>query len=274
MTQMQDSHSQPPKTGILLVAYGSASHPGALALRGVTEKARAAFSGIPVRWAFTSALMRTRLAEGGKKTDSVKKALCRMGFEHYTHVAVQSLHLIAGKEYEVLLEEIALAAPQGGPGIVTVGQPLLHTAEDVHKAANALLAHLPEERTPDEAVLCVGHGTWHMGAAGYEALSRAVAAKDNRVYIGTLQGKHDLTHALSLLKESGAKTVWLLPLLSVVGKHAESDMAGTHRESWRGRIEEAGFTCRPILKGTAEYSGFVDIWLSHLGEAMAELPKN
>ena len=24
MTQMQDSHSQPPKTGILLVAYGSA----------------------------------------------------------------------------------------------------------------------------------------------------------------------------------------------------------------------------------------------------------
>jgi hypothetical protein len=71
--------------------------------------------------------------------------------------------------------------------------------------------------------------------------------------------------------DGGGKKVWLLPLLSTIGKHAEQDMAGDHPASWRGRIEAAGLICRPVLKGTVEYAGFAGIWLEHLARAMARL---
>ena len=261
------------KTGILLAAFGSTSPLGETALSLFADQVRRTFPGIPVRWAFTSDRMRSRLAAAGKKTDSVKKALCRMGFERYTHVAVQSLHLIPGQEYETLLEETKSAAAAGGPGRIAVGLPLLHEAADVPQAAEALLRHLPEDRAADEAVLCMGHGTWHSGAAGYQALSEAVAARDGKIFIGTLEGGRGIDYLLPGIAASGAKTVWLLPLLSVIGKHAEKDMAGEHPESWRNRIAAAGFTCRCLLVGTIEYEGFAQIWLEHLRAALQQLAK-
>ena len=259
------------KTGILLAAFGSASPQGESALKNFAARASLRFPETRVRFAFTSDRMRTRLAAAGKKTDSVKKALCRMGFERYTHVAVQSLHLIPGKEYEALLEEIQEAREQGGPKHVTVGSPLLHDGADVRLAAGALLAHLPPERGPDEAVVCMGHGTWHSGAASYEALARAVALSDKRIFIGTLEGEHDINALLPSIQATGAKTVWLLPLLSVIGKHAEQDMAGTDSSSWYSRITRAGLVCKPVLTGTVEYAGFAEIWLMHLADALQRL---
>lgn len=295
--------TRPARTGILLAAFGSSSPLGEKALGRFAQQVRTAFPGLPVRWAYTSGLIRTRLAAAGKKTDSVKKALCRMGFEHYTHVAVQSLHLIPGVEYEALLEETRQAREQGGPAHIAVGLPLLYEPQDVQLAVRALLAHLPPQRTAKEPVICMGHGTWHAGAAGYQALADCIAVKDPRIFIGALEGEHALTTLLPTLQalfpplatagSPGAAgspdaaglpdaadaavppgnrgTAWLLPLLSIIGKHAEQDMAGTHPLSWRSRIEAAGFHCRPVLKGTVEYAGFADIWLRHLAVAVKDL---
>ena len=261
----------PVKTGILLAAFGSASSLGEKALGIFAERVRQDFPGVPVRWAFTSGRMRNRLAVAGKKTDSVKKALCRMGFERYTHVAVQALHLIPGKEYEALLEEVESAVRECGPKHIAVGLPLLHEAADVRRVAEALLRHLPEERAPEDAVICMGHGTWHSGAASYQALSEAVAAKDGAIFIGTLEGERRIENILPAVAKTGAKAVWLLPLLSIIGKHAEKDMAGEHPESWQSRITAAGFTCRSRLVGTVEYEGFARVWLEHLAAALQQL---
>lgn len=257
------------KIGILLAAFGSSSRVGEKALAFFTEQARQAFPGIPIRWAFTSPHMRNRLAAARKKTDSVQKALLRMGFDRYTHVAVQSLHLIPGKEYEALLEEIDLAQEKGGPRNVAVGLPLLHDPEDVRLAAEALLAHLPVERKKEDAVVCVGHGTWHAGSASYQSLFETLQSSDPRIFIGTLSGARSIDTVVPALKSAGVSTVWLVPLLSVIGKHAEEDMGGKGEHSWLHRLEKAGFACRVVLKGTVEYSGFTRIWISHLADALA-----
>jgi sirohydrochlorin cobaltochelatase len=267
----------PAKTGILLAAYGSSSLLGERALSLFAQDVRRTFPGVPVRWAYTSDRMRTRLAAEGKKTDSVKKALCRMAFERYEHVAVQSLHLIPGVEYEALIEETLRAKADGGPKDISVGLPLLYDHEDVLLATQALLAHLPEKRKNGEPVICMGHGTWHTGAAGYQALAGRLAEADPRIFIGTLESDSIATILSAIAAGSSAqpppsredaKNVWLLPLLSTIGKHAEQDMAGTHPASWRSRIEAAGFSCRPVLKGTVEYAGFAEIWLKHLADAL------
>jgi sirohydrochlorin cobaltochelatase len=263
--------------GILLAAYGAAAPAGDMALEIFTRRVREEFPDCPARWAFTSDLLRGRLAAVGKKTDSVHKALMRMAFERYSHVAVQSLHLVSGEEYEALRATVDKARAGEGPERVSLGFPLLHGSEDVEEAAEALLAHLPAEREAGEPVVFVGHGGRQEWA--YAALERAAAARDGHILIGTLNRDREAEkiierlHALCPPRSAaaGGRRVWLLPLLALIGKHAVEDIAGENARSWRGRIEAAGFSCRVLLRGTVECDGFARIWLNHLRAALEEL---
>jgi sirohydrochlorin cobaltochelatase len=277
------------KPGILLAAFGASNRQAHQTLRLFDEKVRQRFADVPVRWAFTSGLIRDRLAARRMKTDSVTKALQKMCFEKYTHVAVQSLHIIPGAEYDDLeAEAVQMAggrdcslAPPADGGVfftaqarfekITVGRPLLHSDADVTRAARALLASLPPERTAHDAVVFMGHGTWHAGDSRYDDLSAAVRRMDAGVFIGTMDGSHTIDHVLPLLLQEGYGRVFLQPLLSVVGRHAVRDMAGDHPESWRSRIAAAGMVCLPVLQGMVEHAAFVDIWIDHLDEAMERL---
>lgn len=259
------------KKGILLAAFGSGNRQGESTLRLFDERVRERFPGVPVRWAFTSVIMRRRLAAARKKTDSVLKALQKMWFEKYTHVAVQSLHIIPGAEYGDLVADVEAMRRDDGFTAATVGAPLLAGSGDMERSAAALLAHLPAGRKPDEAVVFMGHGTRHPAESSYEALAALVRRVDPHVHIGTMGGSRTLDHILPELQQGGVKGVWLMPLLSVVGRHATEDMAGTDPESWKSRLEAAGLRCIPVLRGTAEYEGFVDIWLDHLTAAVSAL---
>lgn len=259
------------KHGILLVVFGANSKQANDTLSLVDDRVRSTFPGVNVRWAFTSELIRDRLAEQRVKTDSVRKALEKMGFERYTHVAVQSLHIIPGAEYEDLLADGVQMLEEGRLQGVAVGSPLLHSDDDVLKAAQAMLRHLPAEREAGDGVVFMGHGTWHSGDSRYEDLSKVVRSVNERVFIGTMDGNHTIDDILPELKAAGVRRVWLLPLLSVVGRHARQDMAGEGPQSWKSHIEAAGIECLPVLVGAAEYEGFVDIWIHHLANALKSL---
>lgn len=260
------------KKGILLAAFGAGNVQSESTLKLFDAEVRARFPDIPVRWAFTSVLLRERLAAARKKTDSVRKALEKMWFEKYTHVAVQPLQIIPGNEYaEVLADVESMRATNNTSGfsVAKVGRPLLADDNDVQAAARAVVAHVPEARKAGEAVVLMGHGARHAAVARYEDLALAVHALDTAVHVGTMNGAVTLEDILPRLQ--AGERVWLMPLLSVVGRHALSDMAGADPQSWRGRIEAAGCPCEPVLKGTAEYAAFIDIWLNHLEEAVNTL---
>lgn len=256
------------KYGILLAAFGTGNPQGEWALRLFDTQVRARFPHIPVRWAFTSPLLRGRMAAVRKKADSVGKALRKMWFEKYTHVAVQPLQFIPGEEYADVLAEMASMRTEES-FFATAGLPLLTTEQDVDAAAHAVLQHLPKERTADEPVVLMGHGARHPAVERYADLARAVHALDAGVHVGAMHGAVTLEHILPQL--TPGRRVWLMPLLSVVGRHALDDMAGAAPESWRSRIEACGCSCVPVLKGTAEYTGFIHIWLEHLNDAVARL---
>jgi len=256
------------KQGILLAAFGSGSRQGESALRLFDAEVRVRFPGLAVRWAFTSLLMRDRLAMARKKTDSVRKALEKMAFERYSHVAVQPLQCVPGQEYGEVLEE-ALALNRERGIVVRVGTPLLHSDDDVAAAAAALLRHLPAERAEDEAVVWVGHGARHPATARYDALAHAVRGHP-LVYVGTMSDAPALPRILEELRERRVRHVWLLPLLAVIGGHALRDLAGSEEQSWKSRLEAAGIACTPVLKGSAEYPGFIRIWLDHLEQALRD----
>lgn len=267
------------KTGILLAAFGSSNPKAQQTLWRFDEKVRGAYPGVPVRWAFTSGVIRRRLAGEGKKTDSVLKALEKMRFERFTHVAVQSLHVIPGREFHELATQAQDAALTGdttlphGSGFrrILVGAPLLADEGDVALAAAAVIRHLPPQRRPEEAVVLMGHGTWHEGDAMYQRLSDALRPLDAGIHIGTMDGAGSVEDIARTLGELGVPRAWLMPLLAVVGAHALHDMAGEHPSSWKSVIEAAGVPCTPVLAGAAEYDGFAAIWLEHLAGVMQRL---
>lgn len=272
------------KIGILLAAFGASSRQGEEVLQHFEALVRSRFPAIPVRWAFTSPLVRERLAQSRKKADSVDKALHKMIFEGYTHLAVQPLHLLPGLEYANLAETVTTIAREGACHAV-IGAPLL-TADDgisacslndcaqggpVDQLAQALLTDLPSKRTADEGVIFVGHGTRHEANACYAALAQALRRRDARVFVGTI---NDAGSAERLLPElAGLPRIWLLPLLAVVGRHAREDMAGDGPESWRSRLERAGLRCETVLRGLVEHPGCAALWTARLADAMARLER-
>ena len=260
----------PEKYGILLAAFGASGVSGEHALLVFEKQVQEKFPNIPIRWAFTSGHMRNKLALEKVKSDSVHKALKRMSFERYTHVAIQSLHLINGVEYENMQEEVLVAAGQCKIK-ASIGTPLLHSTEDVQKTALALMESLPKQRKENDAVVCMGHGTWHSGASRYDDLSQELNKRSSGIFIGTLEGEHQIENLLPSIIAFAPEKVWLLPLLSLVGKHAIKDMAGDEPESWKNQIQAKGIPCTPVLKGTAEYPHFISIWLEHLQTSFEEL---
>jgi len=259
-------HGQEPskKVGILLVAFGS-SLPGAqVSFDNIEIATKAAYPDIPLRWAYTSHIIRKKLAKQGKHLDSPEVALAKMQDEGFTHVAVQSLHTIGGAEYHDLSRTVGAFKAMGGFQRILLGYPLLATQQDMELAVAAILKTLPKHRKKGDAVVLMGHGTHHPANAFYAALMWQLQLKDPNVFVGTVEGYPEADDIREILVQKQIKKAYLMPFMSVAGDHAKNDMAGDEDDSWKSIFTKAGIQCVPILKGSAEYQDFVDIWVSHI----------
>ena len=257
--------SKEQKKAILLVAFGSSEESAQVSFENIDKSVKTAYPDVPVKWAFTSHIIRKKLASQGKLLDSPEVALAKMADEGFTHVAVQSLHTIGGAEYHDLRRVVGSFNTMGAFDSIILGYPLLATQKDMARTVDAILATIPKERKKDEAVVLMGHGTHHPANAFYAALMFQIQLKDPNIYLGTVEGYPDLDTVLTLLKKNNIKKAYLVPFMSVAGDHAKNDMAGDEDDSWKSIITKAGIECVPVLKGTAEFDQFVDIWVDHLG---------
>jgi len=263
-------HQRPMKKGILLVAFGTSIPEARIAFNNIDKKVKAENPTIPVRWAYTSTIIRHKLAKKGIYYDSPEVALAKMMDQKFTHVAVQSLHTIAGAEFHDLLRNAhAFQNMADGFDRILVGYPLLSLDEDIVRVSEAILNIVPKERKKEEAVIWMGHGTHHPSNAFYAALMFRLQQKDPNIFVGTVEGYPEIDDILPMLKKRRINKAWLLPLMSVAGDHARNDLAGDDEDSWKSILAREGILCNVVLKGTAEYDVFVDIWLDHLKVALA-----
>ena len=260
---------RPMKTGILLVAFGTSVPEAQVSFDKIDQAVKKTFKDTPVRWAYTSAIIRKKLAKQGQQLDSVATALAKMMDEGFTHVAVQSLHTIPGEEYDDLVKtaEAFQGLPEGFEQVV-VGRPMLYHEDDLVRATTAILADCPPDRKPDEALVLMGHGTPHPANAFYAALMCHLQRQDPNVLVGTVEGAPTIDDIVDMLKEKNIKKVYLMPFMSVAGDHARNDMSGPEDDSWKSILSKAGIDSEVTLKGTAEYDNLAVIWIDHLKTAM------
>ncbi len=261
-----------PKKGILLVAFGTSVPDAQKAFARIEARVKAAYPQIPVRWAYTSRIIRHKLARQGQSLDSPEMALARMMDEGFTHVAVQSLHTIAGEEFHDLQRNVtAFGSMAGGFRQIAVGLPLLGTEADLQRATKAMIGRIPADRRPSEAVVLMGHGTPHPANAFYAAMAYHFQQQDPNIFVGTVEGWPTIEQIRDGLKARRITRAYLIPFMSVAGDHAINDMAGDEKDSWKSILTTAGIECVPVIRGTAEYDEIVDIWVDHLGRVLAQM---
>lgn len=265
------SQNHHKKAGILLVAFGSSEQSAWVSFETIEKNVKSAHPGIPVHWAYTSHIIRKKLAKQGKILDSPETALAKMLDEKYTHVAVQSLHTIGGAEYHDLRRTVESFKMMNRFKRIILGNPLLATQEDMQQTVNAIIEIIPKERKHNEAVVLMGHGTHHPANAFYAALMFQLQLKDPNIFLGTVEGFPEIALIKEMLVNKKIKKAYLIPFMSVAGDHAKNDMAGNDDGSWKTILKRSGIECKVILKGTAESKAFTDIWVSHISESLDKL---
>jgi sirohydrochlorin cobaltochelatase len=261
---------KPVKKGILLVTFGTSVPKAQKVFKIVDRRVKKAFPGVPVRWAYTSALIRKKLAKRGKIWLSPAEALARMMAQGFTHVAVQSLHVIPGAEYHDLVS-VVYGFKRIKPGFkrLLIAYPLCSTTDDLKAVVKVLMKNLPRGRKKTDAVVFMGHGTHHPAGVVYAALAYILAGYDHRVFMGTVEGYPTLDDIVKTLKKMKIKKAYLLPFMTVAGDHAMNDMAGPEKDSWKSILTKQGIKAVPVLKAITEYPAIVSIYLKHLKAAMA-----
>lgn len=266
-----EEHKQ-DKKGILLVTFGSSYPQAQAAFQNIEDQVKQAFPDTPVRWAYTSHMVRTKLAEEGQELNSPAQALANMQDQGFTHVAVQSLHTIPGAEFHDLHEVVhAFRSMPGDLEHIQLGYPLLGSDQDIREISQALLQNIPNERATQEAVVFVGHGSYHPSNAFYKALAYQVQQEDPLAYVGTVGGSPCIDDIQPKLEDQGVEKAYLMPFMSVAGDHAQNDIAGEGPDSWKSILSQAGIECETVLKGSAEYDNIVEVWIRHLDKAYSKL---
>ncbi len=256
--------SHPP--AVLIVAFGTSVEAARVAYADVEKGVRAAFPGAEIRWAWTAHSLLA--ANNATPMPTAQEALARLAAEGAKDVAVLSLHVIPGSEYQDLRRTAeALEGLPKGLERIRLAPPLLHDADSLRAVAEKLLGIVPAGRGPEEAVLFVGHGSHHPAGVFYPALQYYLGALDANALVGAIESDPGFDAVLAALRARNATSVWLIPLMTVAGDHASNDLFGAEPESWRQRLEANGIRVHAVPRGLGEQPALVERWVAGLKQA-------
>lgn len=245
---------------------------------------------VPISWAYTSEIVRERankqFAEKGvsERYRSLPQVLASLEDQGYRQIAIQSLHIFPGQEYEDMEQEIAAFR---GLGLrIEYGGTLLHTWERAFEAVSAVA---PEFLSSSAGcTVLVTHGTpeTFSGANNtYLGLDRYLNLKYSTVFVGTVEGVLTRDQALEKAKACTPKRVRIVPFMYVAGDHVMNDIMGEKVDedgvlSWAMELRSAGVSVetvstdyqgRTVFKGLGFYPEINRIFIEQLLEGLERL---
>lgn len=263
------------KKAILVVSFGTTYADTRKATTDAVEaKIKAAFPEYDVRHAFTSRIIIKKLAErDGLVIDTEKQALEKLKAEGYKEIVIQPLHVEAGDEYSKLMRVVDKYEKSFDK--VSVGRPILYyTGQEGEKpddyaiAIKALQDQLPK-LGKNEAVGLMGHGGVNPSNTAYAALQLKLQdAGLKNVFVFTVEGYPTYENMVTALKANKIKKITLMPFMLVAGDHAQNDMAGDEKDSFKSQLTAAGFQVEAYIHGLGENKGIQDIYVQHVKDAI------
>ncbi len=246
-----------PPQAIVMAVFGS-TVPQALAAYDQLEAAlRRARPGIPVYRAYLSWMVRRKL---DFSVPSPATVLQRLQLRGITSVDVSAGLLATGEEYHRLLLEVAAFS---GAMTLRVSRPPLDNLDSLRGFLARVAMAVPDERHPGESVIFMGHGNRDgRSDFAYRTAAAELARLDGDFHLACVEGHPDFEEVLPQLRPG---RVWLVPFMLVAGDHACHDMAGPEPDSWRSRLNAAGYECGCVLHGLGETAAVADYFAERLG---------
>ncbi|PNU21730.1 sirohydrochlorin cobaltochelatase [Geothermobacter hydrogeniphilus] len=291
------------RSGIVLAMFGTTVEPALQGLLNIRDRMKKAYPETPVRFAFTSNIIRKIWQKRAADPAYIKAhpnippeilhvqgplaAIANFQDDGYDTLVVQPTHIAPAEEfldltaYVEALASIDTIKKRFKPfHKLVIGRPLLGTfgiehpyAEDIKTAVKAMREDVERARKNGAALVYMGHGNDHFPSGGsYLQFDHemSLAYPDVKTVIGTVEGYPAIEQVLETLKRSGVKKVVIRALMIVAGDHATHDMAGPGQDSWKSIFEKEGIEVVPYLHGMGENDRVADIFVRHAADAAAD----
>ena len=257
------------KKAVAAVSFGTSHTDARRAIECIESALAERFPDRDFFRAFTSGMITRKILREEKiaipGAGELAEELARHG---YTDVLFQSLHIIAGNEYEKFTEQIAPYSASFER--VAIGKPMLYCTEDYAEVCRVMESHIPPQRD-GESIVLMGHGSDHPMNAAYSQLENMFRAHSReQVYIGTAEGFPELDYIEKRLRRREVRHVHLAPLMIVAGEHAKNDLSGTGDDSWASQLRAAGYGVTVDMGGMGELAGIADLFVRHAEAAERE----
>ena len=248
----------PDKDAMVVMSFGTTMKKTRdRTITATVEDIKKALSGVKVMVAYTSHIIIDRIkTKEGLVIPTPEEALEQLKEEGYTRIALASLDIIPGMEYDYKCGIYRNYRNQFKK--MTMGLPLLFwqgqedKRDDVMEVVEAFATQFPALGS-EEALLVMTHGTPHPSNAVYAVIQdRLNKLGKGNIHVYSVEGMPMLEHVIPVLKEEGVKHVTLMPMMMVAGDHANNDMAGDDDDSHKSILEKEGFSVTPYIHGMGE----------------------
>ena len=263
----------PDKDAMVVMSFGTTmKETRDKTINPTIDAIKAALPGVKVVTAYTSHIIIDRVkANEGIEIPTPEKALEQLKAEGYTRIALATLDVIPGMEYDYKTAIYRIYRDQFKK--MTFGTPLLYwqgqeeQPDDTKDFAEAFATQLPKIGKQD-AVLVMAHGTPHPANAYYSVVQERFNALDKgKIFIYSVEGWPSLEDVIPKLKAEKVKNVTLMPMMMVAGDHANNDMAGDEDDSHKSILEKEGFKVTPYIHGLGENAAVQKMFVAHALES-------
>lgn len=269
----------PNKDAMVVMSFGTTyKETRAKTIDATVDAIKAAHPNTKVVTAFTSHIIRDRIQQKeGITYPTPEEALAELKKDGYTRVALASLDVIPGMEYNY--DAAVYNLYKDNFKKMTLGTSLMYwmgqenQTDQVIETLKAVQSQFPKLGKED-ALLIMAHGTPDPSNAYYSVIQDRIHTLGMKnVFIYTVEGTPNLEQVIPQLKLHGIKHVTLMPFMMVAGDHANNDMAGAEPESHKSILEKEGFKVDTYIHGLGENPNIRNLFVERANESWDALQK-
>ena len=269
----------PNKDAMVVMSFGTTYKDTRVKTIDATVDAiKAALPNTKVITAFTSHIIRDRIQQKeGITYPTPEEALAELKKDGYTRVALASLDVIPGMEYNY--DAAVYNLYKNDFKKMTLGTSLMYwmgqenQTDQVIETLKAVQSQFPKLGKED-GLLIMAHGTPDPSNAYYSVIQDRIHTLGMKnVFIYTVEGTPNLEQVIPQLKLHGIKHVTLMPFMMVAGDHANNDMAGNEPDSHKSILEKEGFKVDTYIHGLGENQNIRNLFVERANEAWDALEK-
>ena len=269
----------PNKDAMVVMSFGTTYKDTRVKTIDATVDAiKAAHPNTKVITAFTSHIIRDRIQQKeGITYPTPEEALAELKKDGYTRVALASLDVIPGMEYNY--DAAVYNLYKNDFKKMTLGTSLMYwmgqenQTDQVIETLKAVQSQFPKLGKED-GLLIMAHGTPDPSNAYYSVIQDRIHTLGMKnVFIYTVEGTPNLEQVIPQLKLHGIKHVTLMPFMMVAGDHANNDMAGDEPDSHKSILEKEGFKVDTYIHGLGENQNIRNLFVERANEAWDALEK-